>query len=119
MPAPQSNQNTNCKSYLHEDYNPGEIRMRFHALVLIKGKNRGDRRGRKKRRKSWENKKKNTSQKPKKRRPEIGLNNLESRRKNKKPRTQTQKTMKRKNREKKGTEKVGKKNKTEAKEKKR
>jgi hypothetical protein len=28
-PASQSNHNSNCKSYLHEDYNPGEIRMNF------------------------------------------------------------------------------------------
>jgi len=28
-PASQSNHNSNCKSYLHEDYNPGEIRINF------------------------------------------------------------------------------------------
>jgi len=30
MPASQSIQNTNCKSYLHEDYYPGEIRIESH-----------------------------------------------------------------------------------------
>jgi hypothetical protein len=35
-PASRSNQNSKCKSYLHEDYNPREIRMNFSCLYAYK-----------------------------------------------------------------------------------